>query len=42
MFCCELKFVVDICKKWVYEKFMKRNLSLDLVTKVNYAMTSPA
>ena len=36
MFCCELKFVVDICKKWVYGKFMKSNLSLDLVTKTRF------
>ena len=35
-FCCELKFAVDICKKWVYEKFMGKNLLLDLATKTKF------
>ena len=36
MFCCELKFAVDICKKWVYEKCMRKNLSLELTTKTEF------
>ena len=36
MFCCELKFVVDICKKWTYEKFMRKNLSLSMTTKTKF------
>ena len=35
MFCCELKFLIDICKKWVYENFTQIRLSLDLVMKKN-------
>ena len=36
MFCCELKFVVYICKKWTHEKFIRKNLSLDLSSKISY------
>ena len=36
MFRCELKFVVDICKKWAYEKFMRKSLSLDLTAKTKF------
>ena len=32
MFCCELKFVIDICKKWIQKKFSSR-LELSLGTK---------
>ena len=32
MFCCELKLVVDICKKWINTKFSSR-LALDFRTK---------
>ena len=34
--CCELKLAVDICRKWTYEKFIRKNLSLDLQTKIQY------
>ena len=40
-FCCELKFAVDICKKWIYEKFMRKDLSLDLATKTKFKKENP-
>ena len=33
MFLCELKFTLDICKKWFDQKFIRRNMELDLLTK---------
>ena len=30
MFSCELKFMTDICKKWINTRFMSKNLKLDL------------
>ena len=36
MFCCKLKLVVDICKKWTYKKFMRKNLYLDLTIKTKF------
>ena len=33
MFCCKLKFVVDICNNWIYQKFTKQRVFLDSATK---------
>ena len=41
MFNCELKFVVDICKIMVNEKFMRKNLTLDMRTKCQYKKKNP-
>ena len=41
MFCCELKVAVDICKKWVHQRFNKKNLILDLATKENFKKENP-
>ena len=32
MFCCELKLVVDICKKWIYTKFTRERFVLNFGT----------
>ena len=36
MFCCELKFVIDICKKWSYARFKAKTLVLDLTSKTKF------
>ena len=36
MFDCELKFVIDICKKWMDEKFMRKNAALNMHSKQKY------
>ena len=36
MFCCELKFVFDIRKKWSYAKFKSKNLVLNLTSKTKF------
>ena len=36
MFNFELKFVIDICKKCTNEKFLKKNLALDMLTIKEY------
>ena len=36
MFSCELKFVINICKKWINEKFTRRYLEPDLFTKQRF------
>ena len=41
MFCCKLKFTVDIYKKWVYEKFTRIRLSLDLMSKQKFKKENP-
>ena len=33
MFSCELKFVIIILKKWLYEKYFRRSKGLDLFIK---------
>ena len=33
MFSCELKFVINILKKWLYEKYFRRSKGLDLFIK---------
>ena len=40
MFCCELKFVVDICKKWTQKKFSSR-LELSLGSKNSFKQQNP-
>ena len=40
MFCCELKLVVDICKKWIKTKFSSR-LELSLGTKKKIKEQNP-
>ena len=40
MFCCELKLVVDICKKWIKTKFSSR-LELSLGTKKKFQEQNP-
>ena len=41
MFSCELKFTLDICKKWFDEKFTCRNMELDLFTKQRHRREYP-
>ena len=41
MFSCELKFILDIYKKWSDEKFTCRNMELDLFTKQRYRREYP-
>ena len=43
MFSCKLRFVIDICKKWVGEKFIRRYLELDLdiFTKQRFRKNNP-
>ena len=36
MFCCELKFVINIYRKWTYTKFKAKNLALDLTSKTQF------
>ena len=36
MFRCELRFVAGISKKWTHEKFITKNLFLDLITKTKF------
>ena len=36
MFNCELKFVIDVCKKWMDEKFMRKNAALKMHSKQKY------
>ena len=33
MFSCELKFVIDLLKKWLVENFFNRYKELDMLTK---------
>ena len=33
MFSCELKFVIDLLKKWLAENFFNRYKELDMLTK---------
>ena len=35
MFSCKLKFVIDICKKWVGEKYLKNTRFWTCVVKKN-------
>ena len=39
MFCCKLKFVVDICNNWIYQKFTKQTVFLDSATKEQSPLT---
>ena len=41
MFCCELKLVVDICKKWIYTKFTRDRLVLNFGTKKKFKEANP-
>ena len=41
MFNCELKFVIDICKKWSTEKFIRKNSALDMRSKQEYKKKNP-
>ena len=41
MFFCELKFLVDILKKWINDKFTRRYLELDLFTKQRFRRNNP-
>ena len=41
MFSCELKFVIDNCKKRINEKFTRRYLELDLFRKQRFKRDSP-
>ena len=41
MFTCELKFVIDICKKWTTEKFMRKNSALEMRSKQEYKKKNP-
>ena len=36
MFCCELKLVIDICNKWIQQKFTNQRLVLDFATKKKF------
>ena len=42
MFDCELKFVIEICKKWMTEKFMRKKCHLDMRSKQEYKKKNPA
>ena len=41
MFSCELKFTIDICKKWIDKKFTRRYLELDIFTKQRFKRENP-
>ena len=41
MFSCELKFTIDICKKWIDEKFSMRYLELGPSTKQRFKREKP-
>ena len=41
IFNCELKFVIDICKKWMTEKFMRKNGPLNMRSKQEYKRKNP-
>ena len=41
MFNCELKFVIDICKKWMAEKFTRKNVTLGMRIKQEYKIKNP-
>ena len=36
MFNCKFKFAIDICKKWMTEKLMRKNSRLDMRSKQQY------
>ena len=39
--CCKLKFVIDVYNKWIYQKFKKQRLSLDLGTNNRFRKENP-
>ena len=41
MFSCELKFVIDLLKKWLVDKFFKRIRELDYFTKQKFKGQNP-
>ena len=41
MFLCVLNFTLDICKECFDEKFTRRNMELDLLTKQRYRRECP-
>ena len=41
MFSCELKFVIDLLKKWLADKFFKRFRELDYFTKQKFKNENP-
>lgn len=41
MFSCELKFTINICKKWIDEKLTRIYLELDLFTKQRFKRENP-
>ena len=41
MFCCELKLMVDVCKKLIYNKFTRQRLLLDFGTKKKFKEQNP-
>ena len=40
MFNCKLKFVIDIGKKWVSEKYLRKHSSLEMCSKQEWKKTS--
>ena len=41
MFSCEIKFVIDLLKKWLAEKFINRYKDLDMLTKQWFKRQNP-
>ena len=41
MFSCELKFVIDLLKKWLAGKFFNRYKELDMLTKQWFKRQNP-
>ena len=41
MFSCELKFAIDLLKKWLAEKMFNRYKNLDMLTKQRFERQNP-
>ena len=41
MFFCELKFVIDLLKKWLGEKYFRRSKELDFFSKQKFKRENP-
>ena len=41
MFSCKLKFVIDLLKKWLTEKYFRRYKELDLFSKQRFKRENP-